>query len=241
MITIQELQEDYKRFKEENSLQKNIFKLKKELLSSDSDNFLEFHYEISYDLSLKDGIRNMIKSFFYADVDNNRDKNKVAAFLYGKYLEILNNKGKGELLRMLGHLRIPLAKELAEKEISSPDYDLRYNSIIVLGWTGTPKDLDVLNNRMIKDSNPLLRGYCATSMRQIWHRNPDTKNEIVLYIYNAIHIEKDNDALVGMIITIQDLYMRKFGIKESHYGDISGNVTKAKGEVVKFLNKTIKL
>lgn len=239
ITTIQELRREYTIFKEENSLLKNISKLKKDLLSSDSDDFLEFHYQISTDTSIKDGVRNMIKSFFYSDIENKREKNKVATFLYKKYNEAIDNRNKGEILRMLGHLRIPLAYELAIKEITSSDYNLRYNSVIVLGWIGTFKDIILLNNQMATDLNPLLRGYCATSMRQIWHRYPNTKNEITQYIYKAILFENDNDALVGMIITIQDLYMKKFGIKESHYGDLSGDTLKAKEKTINFLRKTI--
>jgi len=239
MLTIQELQKEYTIFKEENSLLKNISKLKKDLLSSDSDDFLEFHYLISTDTSIKDGVKNMIKSFFYSDIENKREKDKVATFLYKKYNETIDNKDKGEILRMLGHLRVSLAYELSVEEIASPDYNLRYNSIIVLGWIGTSEDIMLLSDQMTTDINPLLRGYCATSMRQIWHRYPNTKSEIAEYIYKAILSENDNDALVGMIITIQDLYMKKFGIKESHYGDLSGDILKAKEKTLIFLRKTV--
>ena len=82
-----------------------------------------------------------------------------------------------------------------------------------------------------------MRGYAATAMRQIWYNHPKSKDEIAGLIKKAINDEIDSEALVGMIITIQDMYRKKLGLKESTYGDISGNVLEAKDKTIKFLFK----
>ena len=240
MATIQELKLKFDKFKAEDSLFDNIFEIKKDILSSDSIDYLEYHYELSYDESIKEGLRNMIKSFFDSTIENKRDKQKTAMFLFQKYQNSSSNLRKADILKILGHLRAREARELALQEIKSNNYDLRYSSIIVLGWTGTEKDLVILNERMLKDPEGQLRGYAATAMRQIWYNHPKTKDAIAEYICNAAPQEKNADALTGMIITIQTLYRKKFGIKESTYGDISGNVSEAKEKMMTFLNKTIK-
>jgi hypothetical protein len=239
-MTTQELKLKFEKFKAENSLMDNIFELKKELLSSDSEDILEFHYNISNDKSIKEGLRNMIKSFFSSEIENKRDKQKTAEFLYRKYENESDSMIKADILKTLGHLRVQEARILALNEIKSLNYDLRYSSIIVLGWTGTKKDLPVLNEQMLNDPDGQLRGYSATAMRQIWYNHPKSKDAIAGYICNAAPQEKNTDALTGMIITIQNLYRKKFGIKESTYGDISGNVVEAKEKMMAFLNKTIK-
>jgi hypothetical protein len=239
-MSTQDLKLKFEQFKAEDSLMDNMSEIKKDLLSSDSDDYMEFHYDLSCDESIKEGLRNWIKSFFYSEVENKRDKQKIAKFLYEKYHKETDVSKKADILKMLGHLRVQEARILALNEIKSLDYDLRYSSIIVLGWTGTEKDLSVLNEQMLNDPDGQLRGYSATAMRQIWYNHPDVKDKIAGYIFNAVQQEKDTDALTGMIITIQDLYRKKFGIKESRYGDTSGNVSDAKEKMIAFLNKTIK-
>lgn len=237
MESIQELKLKFEKIKTEGSLMDNIFEIKKELLSSDSEDYLELHYNMSNDKSIKEGLRNMIKSFFYSEIENKRDKQKTAKFLHKKYINEADVLIKADILKMLGHLRVPETRELALNEIKSSNYDLRYSCIIVLGWIGTKKDLLILNEQMLNDPEGQLRGYAATAMRQIWYNHPETKDEIAGYICKAAQQEENTDALTGMIITIQTLYRKKFGIKESTYGDISGNVQDAKEKMTAFLNK----
>lgn len=238
-MTTQELASRFETLKAENSLMDNIFEIKKELLSNDSEECLELHYRMSYDMSVKEGVRNMIKSFFYSDIDNKRDKQKTTKFLYGKYENETDSQLKADILKILGHLRVQEARILSLQAIKSSNYDLRYSSIIVLGWTGTEKDLPVLNEQMSNDPDGQLRGYSATAMRQIWYNHPKTKGLIAGYIHNAASKELNTDTLIGMIITIQTLYRKNFGIKESAYGDLSGDVLEGKEKMMAFLSKVV--
>ena len=239
-MTVQDLKNKFYYYKENDVLLDHIFELKKDLLSSDSIELLEFHYTIMKDNSIKPSIRNMIMQFFYSDIENKRDKKNVSEFLFEKYNNEHDINLKSDILRILGHLRSPIAKLIAVKELNSVSEQIRYNSIIVIGWTGVNEDIPLLNERLLNDPIGKLRGYAATSMRQIWFNFPDTKDIITDYIYNSALTENDSDALVGMIITIQDLYKKKFGIKESRYGDVSGDVISAKEKMMIFLDKMIR-
>jgi hypothetical protein len=198
-------------------------------------NVLEFHFSLLSKIKDEYLYRDIL--YFFADRKN---KPEVADFLCEKYNRETKESVKSDILKMLGNLKVLEARTLALQEIKSKNYDLRYSSIIVLGWTGTEKDLSILNERMLNDKEGELRGYAATAMRQIWHNHPETKDKIAGYIFNAAPREQDDDALTGMIITVRDLYRKKFGIKESTYGDISGNVSDAKEKMIAFLSKTIK-
>lgn len=234
---LHELKALYNQYKKENSLLKNMSTLKSKLLSADDENTLEFHYQIAQDDSLKEGLRNMIKSFFYSEIENKRDKKKVAAFFIEKYSAILNDDEKSDILRILGHLRIPESRNLSLNALNSSNYNLRYSSVIVLGWVGLPEDIAVLSKNMVSDESGQLRGYSATAMRQIWFNYPKTKDEIVKYIYEAIDNEKNVEAITCMVITVQELLKKKFGIKESTYGDVSGDANKAKEKFIAYCKK----
>lgn len=238
MISIEELKQEYDTYKNEGTLMDNVFELKEHLLSSDSREFLEFHYSILDDNSMQEGTKNLIISFFYSDVVNKRDKTVVADFLYEKYNTESDFEKKARLIQILGHLRSPLVKEIVEKEIHSPIRDIRYRCLIVMGWVGTTmEDLAVLNERMSNDEDGQLRGYAATAMRQMWYNKKSIKNRVTKYIKQAIVSETDTEALTGMIITLQDLHKKKLGIKESNYGDVSGDVQEAKLKTIKMLDK----
>ena len=210
-----------------------IFDFKEELLSSDSPEFLDFHYLILQDKALSDQLKSTIKTFFYSEVVNNRNKEVVCSFLYQKYANGIEDISlRADVIQLLGNLRSKQAKEVALENIALPKADLRYRSIIVLGWIGTKIDLKVLNERLLTDPDPQLRGYAATAMRQIWFNHPKSKEEILKHLKKAIPEEKDEKALQGMIITVQELLKKKLGLKESNFGDITGNIEAAKVKAI---------
>ncbi|SHG09653.1 HEAT repeat domain-containing protein [Pedobacter caeni] len=213
-----------------------IFDFKEELLSSDSPEFLDFHYRILQDKALSAQLRSTIKSFFFAEAVNNRNKEVVSNFLYQKYSNGIEDISvRADVIQLLGNLKSKHAKEVALENINLPKADLRYRSIIVLGWIGSTAELKVLNERLLNDPDPQLRGYSATAMRQIWFNHPKSKENILKHIKEAIPGEKEEKALEGMIITVQDLLKKKLGLKESEYGEITGDMEAAKVKTIAVL------
>lgn len=80
----------------------------------------------------------------------------------------------------------------------------------------------------MNDPDGQLRGYAATAMRQIWFNHAKTKDEILHYLKEAIDKEEDDRALEGIIITAQELLKKKLGLKESKYGDVTGDYRASK-------------
>ncbi|RWX00575.1 hypothetical protein [Flavobacterium cerinum] len=103
---------------------------------------------------------------------------------------------------------------------------------------GTKIDLKVLNERLLNDPDPQLRGYAATAMRQIWFKHPKSKDEILKHIKKAIPEEKKEKALEGMIITVQELLKKKLGLKESKYGEVTGDIEASKVKTITALNSS---
>lgn len=206
-----------------------IFDFKEILLSSDEEEYLEFHYNAIQDQALPEEVRGDIKSFFFAEAVNKRDKKVVAEFLYQKYVEGIEDIGlRADVIQLLGNLRSKHAKKVAHENITIRKGDLRYRSIIVLGWVGSQRDIGTLNDRLLNDPDGQLRGYAATAMRQIWYKHPKTKEEILHCLKVAVSKEEEENALRGIIITAQDLLKKKLGLKESRYGDVTGDYQAAK-------------
>ncbi|HLM53318.1 MAG TPA: HEAT repeat domain-containing protein [Pseudoxanthomonas sp.] len=213
-----------------------IFDFKEELLSSDCLDYLEFHYKIIQDPDLSEEAKSTIKFFFVADALNKRNKEKVGEFLYEKYIQGIEDTGlRADVIQLLSNLKSKYAKKVALENLTIRQGDLRYRSIIVLGWVGNQKDLSALNDRLLTDPDGQLRCYAATAMRQIWFNHPKTKDEILHYLKNAISKEEDKNALEGIIITAQELLKKKLGLKESKYGDVTGNYQAAQLKTINAL------
>ncbi|MBX4132125.1 hypothetical protein JMI89_00575 [Frischella sp. Ac48] len=84
-MNIEELKAKYEKYIGTDKFMDHVFALKKDLLSSDSNDFLEYHYLLMNNKNLDSGERDFIKSFFYSEVVNERDKTKVREFLLKKF------------------------------------------------------------------------------------------------------------------------------------------------------------
>lgn len=228
-MDIASVKEVYQTLKNSTDPFSHIFDFKEKLLSSDKNDFLEFHYAIIQDQSLPENVRGTLKSFFYSEAVNKRNKEIVGDFLYGKYSKGIDDLNlKADVIQLLGNLRDKHAKQVALENITIRKGDLRYRSIIVLGWVGDINDLEILNDRLVNDPDPQLRGYAATAMRQIWFNHPKAKNIILKFLKKAIEQEENEKALEGIIITTQELLKKKLGLKETKYGDVSGDIIVSK-------------
>jgi len=209
------------------------YDLTKKLLINDDLAMLKLNYEF-YKASIDDyNLHIHIGSVF----KDRNEKEKVGDFLLNEFNITEDIRHKADIIQILGNMRNRHAKSLALEHITSPVRDLRYRSVIVLGWVGDPDTLATLNQSMLTDSDGELRCYSATAMLFIWFNYPETTNVITNYIKDAIENETDTEALSGMITTIQDLYKKKFGVTQSKYGDISGDIVNAKTKTIKFLSK----
>lgn len=225
----------------ETLLQKNeffpykiILKIVDLLSSSNSTEMLNYHYllfKIKEDAILYLRIRSSFEE---------RPKEIIEPFLLNKLDKEKNISLKADVIQLFGVIKSKKILPFIYKNITSPIRDIRYRCIIVLGWVGNSKDLSLLNERMINDSDEELREFGATAMRQIWFNHKKTSDDITKYINNAIRNENSEKALIGMIITLQDLYRKKFGIKESQEGDLSGDAIAAKAKAIKYLDTIFK-
>lgn len=116
--------------------------------------------------------------------------------------------------------------------------EIRYKAIIACGWLGDAEAIKILKEHYVTEKDALLRGFIVSTMRQIFFRHKETKQQIVDFIYVKIPEETYNELLAIMIVVLQDLTKVKFGLKEDSYsGEISGDIAKAKDKVLKKIKK----
>ena len=116
--------------------------------------------------------------------------------------------------------------------------EIRYKAIIACGWLGDAEAIKILKEHYATEKDALLRGFIVSAMRQIFFRHKETKQQIVDFIYVKMPEETYNELLAIMIVVLQDLTKVKFGLKEDSYsGEISGDIAKAKGKVLKKIKK----
>ena len=213
---------------------KKTLQIESLLLSSNSVEILNYHYSL---LKIKeDAVLYMrIRSSF-----EERPKEIIEPFLLNKLDEEKDISLKADVIQLLGSIKSTKILPFIYKNITSPIRDIRYRCIIVLGWIGNSKELPLLNERLVNDPDEELREFGATAMRQIWFNHKKTSEEITKYINKTIRNENSEKALIGMIITLQDLHRKKFGIKESQEGDISGDAIAAKAKAIKYLDTIFK-
>lgn len=231
---VNKLKAEYKKLLSLEDSDDGIFDFKEMLLQSDIEEVLEFHLGIIE--SCKDPY---LKAQLFSFFTDRSDTNKVSDFLYKKYKSGTGTiSTKADIIQLLGHLRSSTAKEVALENITTKKQeDLRYRSIIVLGWVGNGSDIKILAERLLNDPDEQLRGYAATAMRQIWYNHSKAKEMILKNLKEAIVKEDQKKALEGIIIVAQELLKEKLGLKESGTGSVTGDVAAAKIKAIAALNK----
>ncbi len=216
--------------KDEVTLIRQVDGFIEKLLSCNDSDSLDFHYSL---------LKNKENHYLYTSIRNafkKRDKNIIEPFLLKKIQEEVNSYLKADAIQLLGNIRSPKILPYVREHIKSKDGNIRYRCIIVLGWMGNKDDLPLLNERLQNELNDKLRGYAATAMRQIWFAKRATAEDILPYLCHAVVKETAEATLSSIIIVIQDLLQRKFGLQERiNEGIITGDPVKAKGKVIKVL------
>jgi len=227
-MTLDELKQEYQSIKNQESYAK-FFKFSKQLTSSHEDTFLDYHLHIIGETENNKILQVLANAF------TKRGKS-AEQYLLKKINQEKDSRKKGMILQMLGKMgstdSIPHALDFIESE----DSNLQYRGIIVIGWVGTPNELEHLEEILLSHNNPEIRGYAATAMRQIWFRLPEVKDSVINSLQKALNNETTEETLSSIIIVLQDILKKKFGLKEDiDEGKINGNITLAKSKALKVL------
>lgn len=202
-----------------------------ELMLSEDEKAVSFHYELlrnreNHDLYLR------LRAAFM-------DRGDAAeAFLLERVKDERDSEMRADLLTILGSIRSSAALPLAREAIVSEAANLRYGGCYVLGWMGKARDLDLLRDRLLSDPDPDVRATAATAYDQIHDHLPKSRDRILRDLKDALVAEEDETVAGWIIVTIQYILKKRFGMKENiEEAELTGDVVAAKEKCLRALSR----
>ena len=201
-----------------------------ELICKDWEENKNLNIESSFDRHGSEGIE-----FLFEQLSKIEDE-KLRVFTAYLIAEILSKLKHREFYLSFCNQLIPIFKSL----LNTNDEILRHKIIIAFGWIGSSKEINILTQLMLNDSDALCRAWSATSLMQMSFHRVDkeiickkTKNIFV----QVIEKEKDLYAC-GIMIEVAQILFGKRWISSSAVENIElEKIEKARKTAVKFLSK----
>jgi HEAT repeat protein len=204
----------------------------KQLLASNDPEVIDYHFSLLGNRQNRNLYQRLRAAFAKRGAP-------AAQYLIKRAAAETNPQLLGDILHLLGVMKVPEAVPLARKLAGARDPELRDKAVYVLGWLGTESDVDILADRLLNDPNPKVRMDAATAHDQMRMRLPDTTNRLLANLKSALAQETDEEVLAWIIITIQYFLKKKFGLKENieeatYSGDVQKARLKARDVLTKF-------
>ena len=201
-----------------------------ELICKDWEENKNLNIESSFDRHGSEGIE-----FLFKQLSKIKDE-KIRVFTVFLLAEILSKLKHREFYSSFSNKLIPIL----ETFLNINDEIFRRKIIIAFGWVASSKEIDILTQLMLNDSDTLCRAWSATSLMQMSFHRVDkeiiykkTKNIFV----QVIEREKDLYACGVMIEAAQILFGKRW-ISSSAVANIElEKIEKARRVAVKFLSK----
>ena len=201
-----------------------------EVICKDWEEGKKLNIESSFDRHGSEGIE-----FLFKQLSKIEDE-KIRIFTVFLLAEVLSKLRHKEFYSSFCNQLILILKSL----LNTNDEFLRRKIIIAFAWVGTSKEIDILTQLMLNDSDALCRAWSATSLMQMSFHRVDkeiickkTKN----VFSQAIEKEKDLYACGIMIEAAQILFSKRW-ISSSAIENIEfEKIEKARRAAVKFLSK----
>ena len=201
-----------------------------ELICKDWKENKKLHIENSFDRHGSEGI-----DFLFEQLAKTEDE-KIRIFTAFLLAEVLSKLKHREFYSSFCDQLVPILKSL----LNINDETLRRKVIIAFGWIGSSKEIDILTQLMLNDSDALCRAWSATSLMQMsFHR---VKAEIICEKTKNIFvqvIEKEKDLYAcGIMIEAAQILFGKRWISSSAVENIEfEKIEKARKTAVRFLSK----
>jgi len=207
--------------------------------------FMDYHYSIMIDKETNPAFKYRLWWLFHRHGDN------AFELLLSKLENGKNVEYHGDIISCLGRDIIEgigrygkykkRTLEYAIKLTNNCDNWIRENAIIVLGWLGSSKEIGLLGNLLLNDTNAKCRAWSATSFMHIYFNCKKNKlmvDKSLHYFKQAISQETDYYALGCMIDVVKELTGKKFDLPQYAIENIdTKRIDNAKLKVERFFKK----
>lgn len=200
------------------------------LLSSNDQETIQYHFELLRSHEPRDLYLRVRSAFIKRGKEGEK-------FLIDRIQREKDPALLADALHLLGRLESRHAIPLAREFMSHPIPEHHYIGCYVLGWVGAEDDIPVLTDRLLTDTDSRVRATAATALDQVMIRLPHTKPQLLASLSDALQKEEDEEVIAWVIITIQYIMKRKYGLKENiEEAKWVGDVKKAKIKALKGLH-----
>ena len=210
-----------------------IVDLTDEIVKDNSEEMMRMHYESFGDCRSCIIHESICRSF--------QDRGKVGEKFLLEQLKRtdLSELKRADTIQVLGLMRCKEIPKIVEPYLDGKSELLLYKAIITMGWCGDRSTLDLLEKPLHEAKDPLMRGYAATAMRQIWFKHTETGPVIIQKLAKALETETDKTAIDLIMTSVQDMLFVKFGMRETLSSlsecKLSGNGIRSKKKFFAYL------
>jgi flagellar biosynthesis/type III secretory pathway ATPase len=202
--------------------------------------FTEYHYSIA----INNNTNNYFKDTLWSKFGEHED---AEIFLLNKLEKSIDTEFIGKILFCLGKI-IDLKNgkqkekvyEYTKKYANDTNDDIRENAIIVLGWLGSAKDVDLLGKSLEGDKNNKCRAWSASAFMQIWFRKKSKifADKVLPYLYKSLKLEQDNFVIGSVIEALQEITGKKFGLTQKAVDTLEiDKINSVKEKAIKYFAK----
>lgn len=209
--TIMALNATYERIgQRDNSADHSFFM--ETLLACNSIEYLDYHYGLIVRSDCHSALFELICRGFH------KRGNAGERYLLDRLKVETDARISATVLQILGGFRyangthIHETAQFARSHLSSSDSVLRLRSIWVLGWTGTPADIEPLAQTLRSDSDPRNRSSAAAAMMQLFMNDSTVAKHALIRLEAAMWSERNDWTLEHILIAIQEISGCAFGL-----------------------------
>lgn len=224
-MSIDDLEREYGEIKDSDDVSKYIEFVKHLLALTDSE-AIEYHFNL-LQREQDTKLRNHIRAGFV------KRGTSAERYLLARMKTDKDSSLGVDILHILGRLRSGEAKRFAREFAAHRDPAHRRTAAYVLGWMADSSELPILQELLINDPDPTVRRDAATAHDQIMIRLPELRQRLVDSLGAALQNEKDDEVAAWVVITLQYILKKRFGLKENiDEATWSGDLARAKAKAI---------
>jgi ribosomal protein L18E len=200
--------------------------------------YTEYYYSLMTNKNTNQYFKETLWRKFY-------DNKNAEAFLLDKLDKKTDMEFYGEIIYCLGKIIDQKSNQQKTKVLeyaiefsNNSNEKIREKAIIVLGWLGGNKEIELLGNKLLNDIYNRCRAWSASSLMQISFRKKLNTEKVLPYLYSSIKQENDYFVIESVIDTLQEILKKSFGLRKK---DLDANnieaIEKSKNKVLKYFKK----
>ncbi|MES2245882.1 MAG: HEAT repeat domain-containing protein [Pseudomonadota bacterium] len=195
----------------------DMFDFGADLLEQDSAEALAFHYTLLHDTGMDSELYDWLCRKFGERGDEAEDH------LLAQFDREPDPAMQATVLQLLGGFkhrkgrRLKETAALARAALASPHDELRCKGLWVIGWLGGTTDIAKVVPLLAHDAVAANRRWAASALMQIVFNRRSAAPQALAPLRQALDTETDPAVLGGILVAVQEIAGKKFGLSSSSH------------------------